>query len=108
MAENRFSVLYSFYLNDGKEIEFIDTWTKLTKLIYKHEGSYGSRLHKVNDQLYIGYAQWPNKSVWEQSGDHLPEDAAGLRQQMRACCNEIKTEYELEVVVDLIKNERYE
>ena len=57
---NKFTVIYSFDIVEGKENEFINSWTELTKLIYKFEGSYGSRLHKVNDSLFIGYAQWPS------------------------------------------------
>ena len=57
---NKFTVIYSFDIVEGKENEFINCWTELTKLIYKFEGSYGSRLHKENDSLFIGYAQWPS------------------------------------------------
>ena len=79
----------------------------MTKLVYEFEGSYGSRLHKANDNLFIAYAQWSNKEAYIQSGNNLPETATVCRQQMRECCSEIKAEYELSIVNDLLKDERY-
>jgi hypothetical protein len=107
-AQNKFSIIYSFRVLDGKEQDFINGWTELTKLIYEFEGSYGSRLHKVDERLFIGYAQWPDKETYDQSGNKLPESAATYRQQVRASCSEIKTEFELgSIVNDLLKNERH-
>lgn len=97
-----FTVIYSFLLHEGKSADFVHAWTELTKLIYQYEGSYGSRLHRASDTLFIGYAQWPSRERWELSGDNLPESAGELRTTMRACCAEIKTEHELTVVSDLL------
>jgi quinol monooxygenase YgiN len=105
---NKYTIIYSFKVNDGKENEFIDCWTELTKLIYKYEGSYGSKLHKINENLFIGYAQWPDKKTFEQSGDNLPATANDYRQKMRECCSEIKPEFKLEsIVIDLLKDEQH-
>ena len=102
MTQARFTVIYTFRLHEGTSAAFIHAWSEMTKLIYQYEGSYGSRLHRATDTLFIGYAQWPNREVWEQSGGNLPESANELRTAMRACCAEIKTEYELTVVSDLL------
>lgn len=102
MKAPTFTVIYSFLLHEGKSAEFIHAWSEMTKLIYQYEGSYGSRLHRASDTLFIGYAQWPSREVWVQSGDNLPESAHELRAAMRACCTEIKTEHELTVVSDLL------
>ncbi|MES2555304.1 MAG: antibiotic biosynthesis monooxygenase [Bacteroidota bacterium] len=102
MTANKFTVIYSFILHEGKSAEFIHAWTELTKLIYQYEGSYGSCLHRASDTLYIGYAQWPSREQWEQSGSHLPESADELRTSMRSCCVKIQTEHELAVVSDLL------
>lgn len=104
MENSPFTVIYSFALHEGKSADFVHAWTELTKLIYQYEGSYGSRLHRATDTLYIGYAQWPSRAVWEQSGGNLPESAEEFRTIMRACCTEIKTEHELTVVSDLLKD----
>jgi hypothetical protein len=105
---DKFTVIYSFKVVDGKDKDFINSWAELTKLIYEFEGSYGSRLHKVNSKLFIGYAQWPSKEIYDQSGNKLPESANKFREQMRECCSEIKTEFELSsIVLDLLKDEQH-
>ena len=106
-TDDKFTVIYSFKTIEGKEDVFISAWTELTKLIYEYEGSYGSRLHKVDNQLFIGYAQWTDKETWKLSGNKLPEKAKELRKKMRESCSEIKTEYEMNLVQDLLKEKRY-
>ncbi len=105
--EGKFTVVYSFKIIEAKAKDFIKAWTELTKLIYEFEGSYGSRLHKVGNTLYIGYAQWPDKNTWEKSGDKLPAAANEFRRLMRESCSEIKTEYEMDVVCDLLQEKIY-
>lgn len=107
-TSSKFTVIYSFKIVEGKEQEFTDYWTELTKLIYEFEGSYGSRLHPVNEHLFIAYAQWPDKATYDRSGNNLPETANTLRQKMRECCIAIKTEFELNSVVnDLLQEEQH-
>lgn len=107
-TQHTFSIIYSFRVLNGKEEDFINGWTELTKLIYVFEGSYGSRLHKVDDQLFIAYAQWPDKEMYNGSGNNLPATAEAYRQQIRSSCSDIKTEFELGVIVmDLLKNEPF-
>lgn len=107
-STEKFTVIYSFKVLDGREADFINSWTEMTKLIYEFEGSYGSRLHKVNDGLFIAYAQWADKEIYKRSGKKLPERATEVRQQMRQSCSEIKTEYELNFIIsDLLKNEQH-
>lgn len=104
----KFTLIYSFKINNGKEVDFIHSWTELTKLIYEYEGSYGSRLHKADDNLFIAYAQWPDKETFNKAGKNLPEEATTYRQLMRESCSEIKTDYELVVVKDLLKKEQHD
>ncbi|MFN4151943.1 MAG: antibiotic biosynthesis monooxygenase family protein, partial [Candidatus Sericytochromatia bacterium] len=97
-----------FKVIEGKENDFIKVWSDLTNLIYEFEGSYGSRLHKSNNQTFIAYAQWPDKETWENSGSNLPDIANNLRKQMKECCSEIKTEYQLNIVQDLLKDKKHD
>lgn len=106
--DNRFTVIYSFEVRDGLASEFVSVWSEVTKLIYRYEGSFGSRLHRAHDGLFIGYAQWPDRETWSASGDRLPERAVELRKRLRECCSSIKTEYELTVVSDLFRSEQYD
>lgn len=99
---NRFTVLYQFTVADEKEKEFMEAWTQMTRLIYQYEGSYGSRLHHAAGNIWIGYAQWPSRQVWSDSGNNLPAEADVWRTQMRNACTDIKTLFEMEQVVDLI------
>ncbi len=97
-----FAVVYRFSVRPGELNEFTNAWAELTNLIRKYEGSLGSRLHRLNDDEYIAYAQWPERSVWEGSGKLLPPEADGARKRLRDSCTSIETIYELEVVKDLL------
>jgi hypothetical protein len=99
-----FAVIILFQLKQGKENTFRSAWKSLTELIYQHEGSLGSRLHKADQSTYIAYAQWPDKKIWIDS-DNLPELAHPIREQLRACCERIEIKYELEIVEDLLTRE---
>jgi hypothetical protein len=106
-VENNFVVIYSFKIIPGKENDFIVDWLELTKLIYEHAGSYGSRLHKVDQNFFMAYAQWPDKETWENSNLRLPERGIILSKQMRENCLEIKTEYQMRVLHDFLYDSAY-
>lgn len=97
-----FTVIYSFKVKPGEEQDFEKAWRDLTVLIYKYEGSLGSRLHKQNEINYIGYAQWPDKITWVNSGSKMPQMSKDIRKKMRESCEEIETLFELEVIDDLL------
>ena len=102
-----FCVIYSFKVFDGQQEKFINSWNALTSLIYEHEGSLGSRLHRKSDHVFIAYAQWPNKKTWQESGSNLPATAKEISKVMKESCSIIETTHKLEVVDDLLKNELY-
>lgn len=102
-----FAVLYSFKVILGRTEDFQKGWSGLTKLIYQYENSLGSRLHKTGPDTYIAYAQWPNKSTWENAGGNLPKQANEFRKLMKESCSEIKTDSELELVIDLLQQEQF-
>jgi len=97
-----FTVIYLFKIKSDTEQNFVKYWKELTVLITKYEGGLGSRLHKKNEQDFIGYAQWPTKKIWKNSGGNLPNIANEIRKGMRACCESVETLYELDVVEDLL------
>ncbi|GAA4941595.1 hypothetical protein GCM10023314_13240 [Algibacter agarivorans] len=97
-------ILYSFQVKPKQEQNFIAAWKDLTNLIYKYEGSLGSRLHKQKEYQYIAYAQWPDASTFKASGENLPkQEADTARSLMRAACEKIEILQELDVVEDLLK-----
>lgn len=100
-----FTVVYSFKIIDGKSNDFVKCWTALTKYIYKFEGSHGSRLHELDGNSFMAYAQWPDKETFERSGKNRPAEILNISKQMRECCIEIKTEFQSETVIcDLLKD----
>ncbi len=101
-------VIYSFHVREGKQTQFEHAWKTLTDLIYKYEGSLGSRLHRKDEQHYIAYAQWPSKQLFENAGSKLPPEADGVRKTMRESCLEIQTLHELALVDDLLADSIYE
>lgn len=100
-----FTPIYHFEVKSGQEKAFEEAWRRVTELLMKHEGALGSRLHRSTDGSYVAYAQWPNRLHWENSGANLPPEAEAWRQQMRVCCESIRTTHELEVVMDLLVKE---
>lgn len=102
-----FTVIYSFTVKDDQTEIFENAWKELTLLIFKHEGSLGSRLHKKTKTNYIAYAQWPEKKTWSNSGSKMPPLSGEIRKTMKESCSSIETLYELDVVTDLLSNDTY-
>ena len=73
-------------------------------MIYKYEGSFGSKLHKDQSNNYVAYALWPDRTTWENAGSNLPKKAKEFSTMMRDSCIKIETKYELEEIEDLIKS----
>lgn len=101
-------VIYAFELKPNQETKFIESWQGLTSLIYKHEGSLGSRLHKKDALNYIAYAQWPNQRTFDNAGENLPEEANYYRDVMKSACVKFEVLEKLEVVEDLLKQQQSE
>ena len=83
-----FAVIYRWRLHEGREEQFVEGWSRVTRAIRRSCGSYGSRLHRVGDGSWVAYARWPDEQTWKsrQHGDsegerlmreaiaeHLPE-----------------------------------
>lgn len=100
-------VIYSFEVKPNHENDFVESWKGLTTLIYEYEGSLGSRLHKKEELHYIAYAQWPNKSNFENSGKNLPIEVSHYRDLMRKSCLKIEVLQKLEVVEDLLMQNQH-
>ncbi|APX98863.1 antibiotic biosynthesis monooxygenase [Lacinutrix venerupis] len=95
-------VLYSFDIKPNQEDNFLKAWKALTKLIVKHEGGLGSRLHLEKPLKYIAYAQWPDKETFTNAGNKLPKEADKFRNIMRESCEKFEILNKLKVVEDLL------
>ncbi len=99
-----FVAVYEFEIKDGKEAEFREAWLEVTKGIYQHCGSLGSRLHRTdNPSILVGYAQWPSREKWEK--DHKITDARHqmAREKMRGLLVQSKAVYKLDVADDYLQ-----
>lgn len=103
-----FAVIYQFDVKENMNSEFVEAWKKLTQLIYEYEGSLGSRLHELNNQAYLAYAQWPDEETWKNSGNNLPNSAENIRLAMKDSCIRIEVLYELDCVEDLLKSRTWD
>ena len=52
--------LYRWRIKSGKEAQFEKSWSYVTDQLREKCGSLGSRLHRGDDGLWYGYAQWPS------------------------------------------------
>lgn len=101
-----FCVVYSFQVKPNLNDQFIKAWHDLTNIIYNNAGSLGSRLHRESNNHYVAYAQWPDKESWENASAKLPEESKFISQLMKDSCEKIETLYDLDVIDDLLKNQR--
>jgi len=101
-------VLYTIIIKPNQEEKFIEAWKGLTALIYKYEGSLGSRLHKNDALNFFAYAQWPDKNTFDKAGGNLPEEANHFRNAMKASCEKFEVLEKFEMIEDLLKSKQSE
>ena len=102
-----FCVLYTFTVTPSHEDQCRQHWLDVTKHLYQHAGSLGSRLHRASQVEYIGYAQWTSRDQWDQQRERSDAELQRHRQAMRECCEEIEVLYELDVTDDWLQREVY-
>ena len=100
-----FCVLYKFTVKAGCESTFRHNWVAVTQWLYRHAGSFGSRLHRANDGSYIGYAQWASHDKWKE--DRANAELQSHVQAMRESCEEVEVLHELDVTDDYLQREEY-
>ncbi|XKE44434.1 antibiotic biosynthesis monooxygenase [Halomonas organivorans] len=100
-----FIAVYEFEVKDGAEAAFREAWLEVTKSIYHHCGSFGSRLHTSDKpNVLVGYAQWPSREQWEKDNELKDERYLFFRQKMRDCLVQSRTVYKLEVSDDYLQS----
>lgn len=96
-----FAVIYRWRLHPGKEEAFVEAWAAVTRAIREQCGGLGSRLHKTDDGVWLAYAQWPSRAMWDEAALTDP-DLQAARQQMKDAIAESLPDLPLEPVADLI------
>ncbi len=100
-----FIAVYEFEIKQGTEASFREAWLEVTKAIYQHCGSFGSRLHTSEQpNILVGYAQWPNREQWEKDNELTDALYQKARTEMRNCLVQSKTVYKLEVRDDYLQS----
>lgn len=69
-----FCIMYRFKVRPAREADFQSAWGRLTEAYKRDRGGLGSRLHRAEDGLWVAYAQWPTKQMWEDSRNLGPPD----------------------------------
>jgi hypothetical protein len=93
-----FVVVYQWRLRPGYSQQFMDGWERVTRAIQNSCGSYGSRLHRIDDDTWLAYARWPSAAA--RSGCDFDEEE-GTR-LMRDAIQERLPEIACEIVSDLL------
>ena len=94
-------VLYRWRLRPGVEDAFAQAWREVTEALLRH-GSFGSRLHRGDDGLWYGYAQWPDAATRAAATAAGAVDPA-LFARMSACIEASFPEIALAPVADLLR-----
>lgn len=71
-----FAVIYRWRLHQGREEQFEAGWHRVTLAMHRHCGSYGSRLHRADDGIWVAYARWPDAATREGCPDVDPKGVA--------------------------------
>jgi len=99
LPQPELAVLYRWRLHPGMEASFVESWSRVTELL-RHAGSLGSRLHRGNDGIWYGYAQWPSAETRQRAVSQALDPAASAH--MRAAIVETLPEILLEPVADFL------
>ena len=94
-------VLYRWRLAPGCETDFTDAWRGATEALLER-GSLGSRLHRGDDGIWYGYAQWLDADTRTAAFADTPADAL-FSVRMHACIVESMPEIRLTPVADLLR-----
>lgn len=71
--------LYRWRIKEGFEEQFITAWSEVTEFILKNYDSFGSRLHRDEDWIFYGYAQWKSVEQRENAFSQMSEIEANRR-----------------------------
>jgi heme-degrading monooxygenase HmoA len=95
-----FIALYRWRIKTEKEPQFIQAWSEVTAYYRENWDSLGSRLHRGNDGIFYGYAQWNSAAQREKAFAESPSLKA--RDQMREAIAESFPEIILEKLSDFL------
>lgn len=93
-------------MNPDREADFREAWSRLTREIYTSQSSLGSRLHRREDGIFVAYAQWPNRDVWERSREvPFAPDGESWHRTLQECAVRILPDAHMTVIDDQLIQE---
>jgi heme-degrading monooxygenase HmoA len=95
-----FVVLYRWRVKPHLEKQFIEAWSEITAYYRENFDSSGSRLHRGDDGIFYGYAQWKSQKQRDEAFKKRPDFEAGKK--LREAVEESLPETHLEVLSDYL------
>ena len=95
------AILYRWRINPEKEQQFIESWSNVTEFLRTNRGSLGSRLHRGNDRLFYGYAQWKSDADRQKAFQDSTEITDSI-EKMRDAIEESFPEIRLKPIADFL------
>lgn len=96
-----FAVMYRWRIHPGKEDDFVRGWRLVSEAVKREFGSFGSRLHRVDDGTLLSYGRWPTAKDREPYRRHLDFHTEGHGLMQGAILEELP-EIRMEIVGDLL------
>ena len=96
-----YAVIYRYRVDADKEEAFQEGWRRCSTAIRAEFGSYGARLHRGDDGLWLAYGRWPDAAAREPHLARLDFDPDSFR-LMRDSIREELPELRLTIVEDLL------
>jgi quinol monooxygenase YgiN len=96
-----FTVIYVFDVKPEREQEFLDAWAFITREFIRTRNSLGSRMHRDKDGRHVAIALWPDRATWEAKPTAPSEELNEARNTMMRACEIVRTDKELDTVLDL-------
>lgn len=100
-----FAVVYRWRVIAGREAQFERGWAQGTAAISREFGGLGSRLHRGEANVYVAYAQWPDRGVWAKAMETRMRHSDDAARQMYRDAIEpgsFETLFAGEMVADLL------
>ncbi|HEY4028528.1 MAG TPA: antibiotic biosynthesis monooxygenase [Candidatus Dormibacteraeota bacterium] len=101
-----FAVIYRWRVRPDREEAFVEGWRRVSGAVRDRFGSYGSRLHRSEDGLFVSYGRWPDREAREPYRQHLDVDPEGFRLMQEAIVEELP-EIRLSILGDLLDEPDY-
>jgi hypothetical protein len=96
--EGGYAVVYRWRVRPGYEDMFTEGWSRVTLAMHQACGSYGSRLHRSADGVWMAYARWPDKETRDRCSHEDDEGEA----MMSVAVEESLPTMHLEIIADLL------